>query len=241
MQKIRNFFRNYQDLVVSLVLLLIVVVGILLGVIPGGRATWGLVSQVRETSDKVALLGQKRTQLDSLNESQLREQLVTVVSAVPVDKSIPAIFQVVDQLTAQTGVSVSDMSLVSPGSLATEAAQKQTTEEKALGSSLVPFSVRVSGSFANVRAFLTKITSIRRLVRLRNFDVTFTGGTTAMRLSLDAFYAPLPQLSAKVDQKLSTLTAEENGILVKLSNYPWLSQPLEMSISTSQAVNPFAH
>lgn len=246
--QIRTFIRNYKGVMGSGALLVFAAIGIFLGIIPAGKRVYELYGQVNETAKSVATLRQKNAILDSLDENDLRQQLLTVVSAIPSDKSIPSIFLTIDQLASNNNVSISDMNINSPGSLATEAAKRQTTEEKVLGTSLLPFTISVSGQLTGMQSFFAKVSSVRRLVKLRNFDVSFAhevsspSGNISVKMGLYAFYAPLPALNPQAEQTLPTLTSDEYGVLAQLNGYPWLSQSTNFEMTTNDGNrNPFTH
>lgn len=234
---IRNFVKKYQDFITPVVMLLLALSGIVFGIMPAGAKVVEIWGKIDETRKSIALLTQKSNYLDSLNETDLQNQLKAVVAAVPQDKSLASILGVADQLGNKAGVTLQSFNIAAPGSISTESAKLRTTEEQALGVSLIPFQIRVSGLGSNVRTFIDTATQVRRLIRIDNFDISFLAsgtGSGSLRANLDAFYAPLPQLGPMVEQSLPDLTSDDQQVLTKLSNYPWLTQ----QITTSQNFAP---
>ena len=114
------------------------------------------------------MLKGKLALLVALNEEDIRDRLILLVSAVPQEKSVPTIFSTIEGLAQQSGVSIIDLSLTSPGTLASmSAAIRASASEKKIGASTLPFVLTASGTYDQIRGFVGKINAIRRI-----FDVT---------------------------------------------------------------------
>lgn len=235
MRYIRRLLRVYQGFVVSGAMLLFGVVAIVFALIPGIRATRELYGQLRQTEQSVLALEKKNVFLASLGEDELRENVLMLLSAVPQEKSVPTIFSTVEGLANQGGVSIVDMSLTSPGSLATGAASRL---------SKLPFSLTASGSYDQIRAFIGGVNAVRRLFDVTSFDVSIgAAGATQVRLSLAAFYQPLPTNVGNVQGPIAVLSQKEEGVLATIMQYPDVSvffgEPLTPLYSDGQR-DPFA-
>lgn len=241
---LRRFLRIYQGFVVSGTILLFGAVALAFAVAPGIRATRDLYGNLKEIEKEVQALSGKRTFLEALSEDDLRERVVTLLSAVPQEKSVPTIFSAVEGFANQSGVSIVDMSLTNPGSLATGAATRQSAAEKKIGASTLPFSLTASGTYDQIRAFVGEINKVRRLFDVTSFDLSIGGmGTTQVRLSLTAFYQPLPTKVGMVEAPLVGLSQKEEEVFGKVSQYPDVSQfvfgPLTPNLSGGKR-DPFA-
>lgn len=244
MRYLRRLLRIYQGFVVSGAILLFGTAALIFAVVPGVRATGNLYGSLKELEKETQALSGKLTFLEALNEDDLRIRLVTILSAVPQEKSIPTIFSTVEGLANQSGVSIVDMSLTNPGSLASGAATRQSTAEKKIGASTLSFSLSASGTYDQIRAFVGRINKVRRLFEVTSFDLSIANtGTTQMRLSLNAFYQPLPIKVGSVEAPVIALTQKEEEILAKITQYtdvsPLLSEPLTPILSGGKR-DPFA-
>ena len=244
MRVIRNLLRTHKEIIISVILCVVGVGGILFGVVPTVRVVITAISDIRVLDAVITRLDQKAVGLDALSEDNLRDQLSVITAAIPTDKAVPSIFATVDRVAEASGVEVVDMAVTQAGSLSTASAQKLSMEEKTLGASLLPLSVTLRGSYDAIRGFIGRIGSVRRLLRIRSFDIAIiTPGVVQARLALDAFYLSLPSTFANVDQPLVELTREEQDVLAKLASYPLVSQISSgtlrpPSLGTKQ--NPFA-
>lgn len=244
MRYLRRLLRIYQGFVVSGAILLFGTVALIFVVIPGIRATGDLYGSFKEIEKETQALSGKRAFLDALNEDDLRSSLVALLLAVPQEKSIPTIMTTVEGLAQQSGVSIVDMNLTSPGSLATGSASRQSAVEKKIGASTLPFSLTASGTYDQVRAFVGEMNKVRRLFDVTSFELSISGtGATQVRLSLTAFYQPLPTKVGGVESALLTLTQKEEEVLEKISQYPDVSQSVSgplTPILTGGRRDPFA-
>ncbi|MBI2404692.1 hypothetical protein HYV22_00755 [Candidatus Gottesmanbacteria bacterium] len=219
---IRKWLRPYQEFVLPVILLGVSSLVILVGVIPGVRKTYQQWNQLAAERGEVTELREKAAFLASLNETTLFDQLSSLTSAMPIDKSIPSIFSTIDGVSAKTGSIFSSMQLASPGSIATEAAKRQTTEEAALGSYLIPFTLTMEGSYSQLRDTFDTLTTSRRLLRIKNVTVSFTTESLGRAtLSMDTFWAPLSKSS--LGKKLVPLTGKEDSLISRVGNLPLLS------------------
>lgn len=231
---IRKWLRPYQEFVLPVTLLGVSSLVIFIGVIPGVRKTYQQWNQLQVEQQEVTELREKVTFLASLNETTLFNQLSSLTSTIPTDKSIPSIFSTIDGVSAKTGSVFSSMQLASPGSIATAAAKRQTTEEATLGSYVTPFTLTMEGSYSQLRDTFDTLTTSRRLLRIKNVTVSFTTESSGRAiLSMDTFYAPLSKSS--IGKKLVPLTGKEDSLIARVSNLPLLSR---VGVATSVPVLP---
>jgi Tfp pilus assembly protein PilO len=235
MTPLQKIVRTYQGLITAIVMVLFSIVGIIFGIVPAV----GKVNDIRNEMITLATTTQQlQTKIDILNstdESVYRAQLQELIAAVPSDKSLTTLFSTIDAVGVSSGVTLTDLSLVKPGSIATESAVKQSNEEKQIGSNLLPFSVTVNGSYTQIYNFLGQIINVRRFFRVRNFTISFVDMTNiSVRMDMDAFYAPISLNPALFDKPLDSITKDEEDTIAKISAYPIVGQISLPAVSTVQ-------
>lgn len=237
---IRRFMRPYQEFILPVGLISVSVIVALVGVIPGIGKAYDVWGQLQTERQEVADLSAKAQFLSSLDETTLFDQLSALTAAIPVDKSVSTILGTIDGVSAKTGSIFSSIQLSSPGSIATESAKRQTTEEAALGSYLLPFTLNMEGSYARLRDTLDTLTSSRRLLRIKNFTISFGGDTGRALLNMDTMYAPLPKPVA--GKKLTPLSASENTLLTTATSLPILFTGISTAVPPNAGlrVDPFS-
>lgn len=215
-----------------------------MAVIPGIRGTVNLYTSLRQIEKETKTLMEKRSFLEALNEDVLREQLLGLLSVVPQDKSVSTIMSTVDGLVNQSGVQRADLSILKAGSLATGSAVRQSSTDKKIGANTLPFSLSVSGSYDQIRAFVGSMNKVRRLFDVTNFDFSLDeAGMARVSVILTAYYQPLPTKVGSVGSPVSALTKKEEDILEKVIAFPDVSQlsaePMTAVLSQDR-LDPFA-
>lgn len=248
MRLIRRIIRLYQSFIISGAIVLFCLIAIGVGIIPGFQKIYRMVTAMYAQTKTVQLLQEKINILNALDTQSLESYAAAAISAVPADKSLGTIFSTIDGLTSQEGVAVGGISLSSIGSVATEAAQKLSKEEQQIGVNIVPFSIVVIGPIEQVRNVVEKAVKIRRLFRIRNFDLSFDNksGATKSTIQMDAYYVPFPKNLGKVTDSLKPLSEDEVQIINKISALPLVTQNVPVSTVSSQmqmeprSIDPFA-
>lgn len=244
MRYLQRYLRIYQGFVVSGAILLFGTVALIFAVLPGIRATRDLYENLNVIKKDSEVLSHKLQLLEGLREDDLRNRLVALLSAVPQDKSVPTIFSSVEGLSRESGVSILDMSIANPGSLATPAAMRQSPVEKKIGASTLPFSLTATGTYDQIRAFVSEVNKVRRFFDVTSFTLTIAdAGVTRVSLSLAAYYQPLPTKVGSIEAPVAALSKKEEEVLTKVVEYPdvsqVVSQPLAPTFSGGKR-NPFA-
>lgn len=249
MRSLQRFLRTYQNLIVSVVMLVFVLVGFMFGVLPAAQKVLSIQKEVRLLSTQTGELSNKSAILSAVDEETYRRYLADLVTAVPGDQSLTSLFSTIDGLASQTGVSLTDLALTKPGALATESARKQSVEEKQIGTNLLPFAVTIIGSYDQIREFIALAVKVRRFFRIRGFDLSLIDPTNvSVRVAMDAYYSPYLTSIGSVDSKVEALNAQDEKIITTVSNLPLVgdfslgvpsSGPVDGVVTIPKA-NPFA-
>ncbi len=221
MKELRKLFRQHKPLVWAALLFIVSLFAIVQGVLPLLGSLGEVQGRLGTLRRDVAALQEKTRVLESVDPEELRMKLTALLSAVPADKSLPTLFSTIEGLSAQTGVATQNMAISSGGLIATDSAKKQSAEEAKIGSNVLPFSLTSAGSLENIRSFLSTSITIRRFLRIRNFDVTFSGSASATaRFSMDAFYAALPANLGAVDMPVAALSEIDERTISRVTGLP---------------------
>lgn len=225
----------YESLGMSAAILLFCVIGAVVGVVPMIQKIYDNVTALATLTADYNALQKKLTLLSSMDESTLRDDLANALSAVPGDQSIPTMFSTVEALAAQTGVTVSTMQ-TEGGSIATSSAGKASSLETQLGTRVVPFSVTITGSFDAVEQFIAKAPTIRRLLRIRTFSISFPhdNANISVALAMDAFYEPFPTTIGSANSQIIPLTADEEDTMTKIRALTLVTDQAAVSLPPPQ-------
>lgn len=221
MMQLTKFIRTYRELCISIGMIAISILGVVFGIIPGVGKIIGMRNDIVALSNTVEQLKTRISIVNSNDESVYQAQLQELVAAVPSDKSLTTLFSTIDGLSALSGVTIADLSLTKPGSIATESAVTQSNEEKQIGSNILPFSVTVNGGYQQIYSFLSQVVNVRRFFRVRNFDISFVDTSNiSVHMGMDAFYSPIVIKPAVFDAPLEPITAEEQAFIAKIQAMP---------------------
>lgn len=218
---IQRLLKTYKGAVFGIGMLLVSVVGVFYGVIPASGRIIELAERRQTIQQELQSLNAKLTTLAALDEGALRNSLLILLSGVPQDKSIPSIFSTVERAAVVSGVSVDTITIENPGSLATESAKKQSSEEKKLGSSILTITASMNGAPKQIHDFLDQIVRVRRFLLVRYAEMTFFSGSHAtLRIGLDAFWSPLPASLGDTMSPLAQMTQSEEALVKTISAMP---------------------
>lgn len=222
MRNLRRLLRIYKFFIIYVVIGFIALFGIGWVIIPQIRETVSLVKRLRD-EQKILMGSTSKIQiLNSTDEQSLSNDLNTLFSAVPKEKSFSTIFSQIETTAFEQKLSVESIIIGQSGSIATEAAKPKNPEEQKLGANLIPINTIVSGEFDNIRNFLDRVVKIRRFFRVRLMSISFTEKSSIVRatLALDAFYLPLPKYMGKITDPISALSSQETTVITDVEQMP---------------------
>lgn len=243
MWQFRRFVNKYRVFILPIS---VIVGGCLLFVfilLPAIQQTIDLFNNVKDVQETVGKMQQKLTVLNGLDETSLLEQFTVATSAVPSEISLPTILRTIEGVSDKTGVTVKALSVDSAGNLATQSAKQFSTDEKKIGAYSIPFSVTLTGTFDQLKDFLSQSNKALRLVRAKSFTLNFSDqNTLTTQMSFDTFFLPGKDIS-DVDI-LTQLKRADSEMLQAISQFPNYTQvnvstPLSPS-SGGGKPNPFS-
>ena len=226
MNSYKKYIRKYQGVAISVFVILVVILCVLLGLMPAITKIKALRMNVSDLSSQLSVLEQKATILESIDEETYKSYLSDLALAVPTDKSLTSLFATIDGLSRETGVTLSDFTLARPGTIATDSAKRLSNDERKLGSSLLPFTLTVTGTYEQIRKFIEYAIKVRRFFRIRYFSISFDEKkeTISVHMGMDAYYAPLPTNLGSASQTIEALTQNDQAIIEKVMGMAVLGQ-----------------
>ncbi len=242
-KELRHFLRTNSSLLVSLVMISIAIAGSIWGLVPFGKTLWSMYKDLNTVRSKTAILSAKYSTLSSLDESQLAAGGNDLLRAIPSDKDVATILATIEQTANASGLSVVNLTIANPGSLATEAALRQSAEEKQLGSGIITSGVTVEGPFANIKTYLNTLQRVRRLLRLQSAEVTIReGGVARANITVESFWAALPTTLGDIAAPLPPRSTSEDELLARIRAFPVSYQGLLTTgpVSFPPKQNPFS-
>lgn len=241
----RTTIRSYKNVILSVTIILFCIVALIIAIIPATQKTIELLYQLRVMNAEEQALQTKLTALDSYSEDTLKTQLATVLSAVPPDRSFSSLFDTVEGVANRTGVSLIDMTISQGASLATPSAAKVSAIDRQIGTRTIPFTITVAGSLRAIEQFITIAPTVRRLLRIRLFSLSFPKNDRPINIviEMDGFYEPLPTTLGTAKSVLPSLSNDDAMVLASLEDMPLIGERIDSlppPLIGKVKVNPFS-
>lgn len=232
MNSYKRLIKRYQGFGISFVIVVVIVVGVFAGILPAFAAIISMRKNVNDLSSQITILRQKASILESIDEETYKAYLTELSLAVPTDKSLTSLFATIDGLSQETGVTLSNFTLTKPGSIATESAKRLSNDERKVGSSFLPFTLTVNGTYDQIRTFVERAVLVRRFFRIRYFSISFDQKETfSVHMGMDAYYAPLPTNLGSASQTVDSLTESDQAVIERVLSMPVLGKDSTPEVS----------
>lgn len=190
------------------------------------RAVVELRNSLRTENDRLSVLSQKATTLQSVDGAVIGTQLASAESALPSQKPVFAILSVLPKLAQDSGVRLQGYNFM-PGKLASESGQPSLPTASEAGPGLLSrltFDVTVSGTLEKVLNFLDQLKNSLPLVEVGSAEL---GGGAVLGeevefnviLTLSGFYSLPPAVIGKVSEPLPDLAQGDLLALERLSGF----------------------
>ncbi|MFC1653223.1 hypothetical protein ACFL1M_00045 [Patescibacteria group bacterium] len=192
-------------------------------------------------------LNKKYSILDSLTESSLNGQVSLVEGALPSEKPVFNIINMIQAGAGTLGVVVDSFEF-SPGSLATESAQLKNKSRKSSGVGDVEFinaEISVVGTFDQVLAFVDLIENSLPVTEVDSVSVSSGNiefGELKSNLLLKVYYSLPPTSIGKVSSPISELTDEQGSVIEEIKKYSlFASTGDQVTQQNSERFSPFSY
>lgn len=171
------------------------------------------LNKLRENNDsynkivnKSDFLEVKANELESIDETDLQEKVRIALSALPDGQDYAQVISLLQDVAGESGFIISSINFV-PGT------------QTATGRSEFTVRMEVGGPKNGFNTLLTNIESAYRPMRVSNFEVNTASSGEVLNaiISVNVFYAPLPQSLGGVDSKLPILTSQDEELMSLLA------------------------
>lgn len=220
-------YHQYLPYLFPAVSFLISLVVLLLILLPAVTDIVTLKADADTNQDRAKTLITKVTDLQNLDQAKLTAELVNTTQALPSDKDVAGFLSNINQIASSTGASL-------------EAAQLITTiTAKPSEKNALDFQVIIKGNFANIKGFLTKIETSRRVMLVKSLSINLSDNQVLVAdMNITGYYEPqVTQVAA--DDTLPKLTAAQEQLLTDLEKRTIYIPPTGTP-SVSGRSDPFA-
>lgn len=206
-----KFIKNNTDLALPFISILIVIILIPLQILPTIQKIANFRNEINISSTRKSQMQQKLTILTSENSDSLQSMLIKVNQAIPSAKEIPSIFSSINNLASATSVSIEQIQ-VNVGEVSTSSTSSVLFKTS---SNSVDFQTSISGTFPQVKDFLSKLEKTNRIFRIRSISFRQQEKTgvlaTNANINLIAYFQALPSTIGKVEDPINQLSVQEKN------------------------------
>lgn len=204
---ILDLYDKYQTVILPVGSIAIGLLLLVLVVFPQVKDILGKNNELAKVNQDLTKLQSKVEQLNSVNVESYKENLELSFIALPVDKDIP---QAYNQITFLTSTNRLDQSSISFSNANSDPGK------------LSNFSVKLEllGTLDDLKKFITVLESAPRIMQIKELE--YTSGISNQRarinLSLDIFFAKLPDVTATLEQDLPVISGKETELLTRIKD-----------------------
>lgn len=210
--------------VVAAAIALIIIVVVLL---PSVNDIVTLKADADSNQGRAQSLSGKISDLQNLDQAKLTDELVNTTQALPSDKDVAGFLANINQITSSTGASLEAAQLIT--TLSTKPSEKNALD----------FQVIIKGNFANIKGFLTKIETVRRVMVVKSLSINLSDNKVLVAdMNITGYYEPQVTVVG-LDDSLPKMTATQEKILTDLEKRT-IYTPSVGTPSSSGRSDPFA-
>ena len=201
-----KFYQTYKLYIFPAVVALSSLFLIVFAIIPQTIKLMDNQKLAQDLVSKSKLLETKVSALEGYDNEDISRKVEVVLSVFPQDKDFLNILGLLQQLTTQSGFSITSIALGDSGS-------------KSANTNSYSIKLQIKGSKALFQTLLDNLESSPRLMRVSSIDISSNQSpqTIEASLTLDALYSSLPQNFGTVDAPLPQITQKEEELLASLS------------------------
>jgi len=239
----------YRESIIYGCVLIVGIFTLILGIIPAIGNAWNIQNEINGVVKEMGALEKKATTLTALDSTAVTTDFQTVLIALPSTKNVSSIMGSLEKVADAVGIPIVGFSMDTLGQVGTGSAKKRTAEEQKIGVQVLSATVSVEGTIEKIRDYIDAIQKTSRLMRVKNFDLSFSSKNNAMhsKIVIDTYFAEFPKTIGSVSESLVEFTPQDQELLGKFvllkSPVEEPSRPVEIvapSASRSANSNPFS-
>jgi Tfp pilus assembly protein PilO len=226
-------YQPWLKFIYPVVALAIALTAFSLLIIPTLNDAVALKSESDDNSTKAQNLDQKLQILKGVNNTKLNDDLSKLEGALPSDKDAAGFLTNITEDAATAGVTLGGVQLVPATTTAVTGTTAATAANK-----VIEFEMVVNGAYPNIRGFLTKLETTRRVMEVTNTLMTSSDNKLSASLTIDTYYEPAPTVLTGNDSPLPIRTSAQDKIFQDIDSRTVASPPI-VTPNTSGRIDPF--
>ncbi|MDD2823296.1 MAG: type 4a pilus biogenesis protein PilO [Candidatus Daviesbacteria bacterium] len=204
---VKEFYLKYRIYIIPSVVGFICLAIIIFVIIPQMMDFFKDKEKADLVLNRIELLNKKSSELESLDQTKLEQDLVTALTVLPTGRDVPQAMAVLQELVAKSNLTLKSTSYSSSA--------KTANQEN------FSFAISVAGSLPATRNFLNSLQDAARLFKVESIALKFQSGEGSLvaDIPLSVYYQAAPSTVLTMDQPIAEITEKENTLIQSLSKY----------------------
>lgn len=229
-EAIIKFYTTYRIFIFPAIVALSSLILIVFVILPQFMALLTNQKNAADLRERSKSLEVKAQTLETYDLSDLQRKVGYALSSLPEDKDFATVLGLIQNLTAQSGFSVTSISL---GSSTAKLTNAQSYSIK----------LDVVGAKSLLEALFSNLEGSTRLMKVSNIELSNSPNQQSVNASiaLDILYSPLPTNFGSVDSPLPEVSEKDEQLIATLAKNaaPALTSPANVSLPPRGRANPF--
>jgi Tfp pilus assembly protein PilO len=202
-KELKEFYLNNKFAIWPVISGAAVILMLSLVIIPRAMSLMEVNKQISQTQDKIQLLNEKATKLESINKDELEQQLEVVLTVLPLTDAVPDALTVIQSLMSKSSLNLQTTNYVAAS--------------KTAGLNYSTIRLSAAGKVASVKDFLINLNDAPRLFQVESVSLTFSkdGDDTSLDIPLSIISAPAPETIGTIDQPLPVLSEQDKSLITQ--------------------------
>lgn len=227
-ETITKFYLTYRFYIFPVIVVLLSLFLVIFAIYP---QTVRLIDDQKKTGEllnRSNLLTVKVQALENYNGEDLSQKVKIALTALPTDKDFANILGVLQQLTSQSGFTVTSITL---GNTSSKVGNVDSYDVK----------IDMKGAKVLLPVLLSSLEKSPRLVRVKGMDLLIDNASQGVNLSLSlgVLYASAPQNFGTPDSPLPSLSQQDEATINSLVQIPQKVSTTSAVVSQRGKANPF--
>lgn len=202
---------------------------------------------LKDERERLAILSKKIEVLANFEEAKLTDWVKRVNFVLPSEKSVETLMFILDRISQEASVSVSNL-VFTPGMVTKEkASEKEKTSANRIFSvkenNSFDINLTVDGKISDLKIFFLKINETFLAIKVKKLNISQPvirgDGLATADLTIEIYHKPVALTLGEISKPISELTKVEQKILEEIQNIELPEETPPIIISRPVGTNPF--
>lgn len=222
---IKEFYIKYKIFIIPSAVGLVCLIIIVFVIIPQITGLFAERDKVGVLTNKIELLNNKAKELEGLDETILKQDLVTALTILPTERDVPQAMAALQDIITKSNVSLKSTSY--------------SVASRESGQDSFSLTISIIGSLASTRDFMNNLREGSRIFKIESISskIQTDNSLVSTDLPLTVFYQPAPATVLTLDQPVAKIGPKEEELIKNLTKYTF-KEPVIATVSSASSSVP---